>query len=161
MKTIVKVLAFASVLALTVSCGPKVTGDPETDATTFMELLGEDPAAAEEFLNQCVSKFGDTYFNSETLESIAEKWEEVAETVTEEYSNLVDKVVTGVSNIDTEAIEDAAENLEKNIEAATKDLDKKVEKAAEELEKNIEAATEDLDQKVEDAVSGALKKLGF
>ena len=170
MKTIFKVLAFASVLAFAVSCGPKVTGDPEKDAETLKELLDEKPVEAARYLKQCVDEHGLTYFNAETISEIAASYTELAgeyaSVFAEEYGELVKGVLEGVSNIDTAELEKAAENLGKNLEKAAGKLEKDLEKAADELEKTLESADldktiEEATEKVEDAVNGGLKKLGF
>lgn len=170
MKTIFKPLAFFCLLALAVSCGPTVTGNPEKDAETFKELLNEKPVEAAKYLKKCVDKHGLTYFDVETIADVAASYAtlagEYASAFAEEYGDLVKGVLEGVSNIDTAELEKAAENLEKNLEKAAGKLEKDIEKAAKDLEKTLESADldktiEEATEKVEDAVNNALKKLGL
>lgn len=58
MKAIFKVLACAAALSFFVACGPSVSGDPQKDAKTYLELAKEDPKAAQEFAKEVEAEYG-------------------------------------------------------------------------------------------------------
>ena len=60
MKAIFKVLACAAALSFFVACGPSVSGNPQEDGKTYVELAKEDPEAAAEFLKAAVEEYGAT-----------------------------------------------------------------------------------------------------
>ena len=60
MKAIFKVLACAAALSFFVACGPSVSGNPQEDGKTYIELAKEDPEAAAEFLKAAVEEYGAT-----------------------------------------------------------------------------------------------------
>ena len=59
MKAIFKVLACAAALSFFVACGPSVSGNPQEDGKTYVELLKEDPAAAAEFVKAAADEYGE------------------------------------------------------------------------------------------------------
>lgn len=61
MKAIFKVLACAAALSFFVACGPSVSGDPQKDAQTYIELLKEDPAKAADFMGEVNKAYGDDW----------------------------------------------------------------------------------------------------
>ena len=70
MKTIYKLIVLTCTLALFASCSePKlqVTGDPEKDLATYVQLLDKDAEAAEVFINDCAATYEQKIANDPEL----------------------------------------------------------------------------------------------
>lgn len=67
-KTLLNMLAIVAVASAAIACGPSVTGDPEKDAKTFLELAENDKEKAEDFAEKIKETYGE---NSEKLGEFA------------------------------------------------------------------------------------------
>ena len=78
MKTIYKLIVLTCTLALFASCSePKlqVTGDPEKDLATYVQLLDKDAEAAEVFINDCAATYEQKIANdSELAVKFVDSW---------------------------------------------------------------------------------------
>ena len=118
MKTMFKVLALASAVALFISCNstPKPSGDVVEDAKTYQELVKTDPEAAEEFWNAC-----EEHYENQVKESVAgavsafgDMYKDVADDVLDAYKEVADEVVNAYGD---DVLEAYGETLEKAAEA--------------------------------------------
>jgi hypothetical protein len=78
MKVISKLLALVCALTLFASCTETkkpVTGDPDKDLATYVQLLNEDAEAAEAYLNDCAVKYKELINNDPALaEKFVDSW---------------------------------------------------------------------------------------
>ena len=157
MKTMFKVLALASAVALFISCNstPKPSGDVVEDAKTYQELVKTDPEAAEEFWNAC-----EEHYENQVKESVAgavsafgDMYKDVADDVLDAYKEVADEVVNAygddVLEAYGEAYEQAAEAYGEAYEQAAAAYGDAYEQAAEQAAAAMEAAAAEYEKALE------------
>ena len=157
MKTMFKVLALASAVALFISCNstPKPSGDVVEDAKTYQELVKTDPEAAEEFWNAC-----EEHYENQVKESVAgavsafgDMYKDVADDVLDAYKEVADEVVNAygddVLEAYGEAYEQAAEAYGEAYEQAAAAYGEAYEQAAEQAAAAMEAAAAEYEKALE------------